>query len=147
MRILAIDPGTSKSGVVLWEDGKVRSSTEMANDSVLEEIACFRGEVAIEMIASYGMSVGKETFETCLWIGRMIQCADEPEVTRLVYRREIKIYLCGTMKAKDGNIRQALIDKLGPVGTKKTPGPLYGISGHLWSALAIADYVENNPAL
>jgi len=24
------------------------------------------------------------------------------------------------------------------VGTKKTPGPLYGVSGHAWQALAVA---------
>jgi hypothetical protein len=50
------------------------------------------------------------------------------------------------MRAKDANIRQALIDKLGAVGTKKAPGPLYGISGHLWAALAVADYAINNPS-
>jgi len=42
------------------------------------------------------------------------------------------------MKAKDANIRQALIDKLGPVGTKKSPGPLWGVKSHIWSALAVA---------
>jgi hypothetical protein len=42
------------------------------------------------------------------------------------------------MKAKDANIRQALIDKIGPQGTKKDPGPTYGISKDVWSALAIA---------
>jgi hypothetical protein len=41
-------------------------------------------------------------------------------------------------RAKDQNIRQALIDRLGPPGTKKNPGPTYGVTSHMWSALAVA---------
>ncbi|MGH7470493.1 MAG: hypothetical protein ACRENP_21315 [Longimicrobiales bacterium] len=48
------------------------------------------------------------------------------------------MHLCKNPKAKDQNIRQALIDLLGAPGTKKNPGPTYGISGDAWSALAIA---------
>ena len=29
------------------------------------------------MVACYGMPVGKEVFDTCIWIGRFIQEADE----------------------------------------------------------------------
>ena len=39
--------------------------------------------------------------------------------------------------------RKALIDKHGAPGTKNARGKTYGISGHLWSALAIADFVSN----
>jgi len=54
--------------------------------------------------------------------------------------------LCGVMKAKDGNIRQALIDrfpatgggKIPQIGTKAKPGPLYGFSRDKWAALAVA---------
>ena len=50
--------------------------------------------------------------------------------------------LCKNNRAKDKNIRQALIDRFGPgkaaIGTKKAPGPLYGLKSHLWSALAVA---------
>ena len=35
--------------------------------------------------------------------------------------KEEKMNLCGSMKAKDSNIRQALIDRFGEVGTKKNP--------------------------
>ena len=91
------------------------------------------------MIACYGMPVGAETFETCLMIGRILEIWERRNIPhRLVFRREVKMHLCGTMKAKDPNIRQALIDKLGVVGTKKNPGPLHGVSSHLWAALAVA---------
>ena len=61
----------------------------------------------------------------------------------LVYRKDVKLHLCGDLRAKDANIRQALIDLFGPgkeraIGKKKTPGPLYGIRKHEWSALAVA---------
>lgn len=74
------------------------------------------------MIASYGMSVGKEVFETCVWIGRFTELAVLQNIdVEYIYRAEEKMNLCHTMKAKDTNIRQALIDRFGVVGTKKNP--------------------------
>jgi hypothetical protein len=90
------------------------------------------------MIASYGMAVGASTFETCVWIGRFIEVS-RVEV-ELIFRKDIKLFLCGTMRAKDANIRQSLLDLIGPQGTKKTPGPTYGIKSHTWAALAVAVY-------
>jgi hypothetical protein len=87
------------------------------------------------------MPVGAEVFETCVWIGRFMQywChfASEQSITRIP-RKEVKVHLCGTTKAKDANIRQALIDRIGPQGTKKAPGPTYGVKSHCWPALAVA---------
>lgn len=82
--------------------------------------------MAIEMIASYGMPVGKEVFETCVWIGRFIEDMkyipqDRITTTEYIYRKDEKMNLCHSMKAKDSNIRQALIDRFGVVGTKKNP--------------------------
>jgi hypothetical protein len=93
---------------------------------------------ACEMIASYGMAVGSSTFETCVWIGRFSEIARVD--VELIFRKDIKLFLCGTMRAKDANIRQALLDLIGPQGTKKTPGPTYGIKSHTWAALAVAVY-------
>lgn len=74
------------------------------------------------MIASYGMPVGKEVFETCLWIGRFTELAILQGIdVEYIYRKEEKMNLCQSMKAKDSNIRQALIDRFGVVGTKKSP--------------------------
>jgi len=90
------------------------------------------------MVASYGMPVGREVFETVRWIGRFQQAWHKPEEVRLIYRRDVKLHLCGSMRAKDPHVWQALIDKLGPVGTKASPGPLYGVKSHARSALAVA---------
>ena len=74
------------------------------------------------MIASYGMAVGKEVFDTCIWIGRFIELEKLQNIdAEYIYRKDEKINLCNSMKAKDSNIRQALIDRFGEVGTKKNP--------------------------
>lgn len=140
--LLAIDPGTTHSGWVLLEGDLVHDSGVAENSEILGLLQWHNTEpVAIEMIASYGMAVGKEVFETCLWIGRFMQVAG-PERVRLVYRKDVKLHLCGSPRAKDANIRQALIDRWGgkaeAVGTVKKPGPLYGVKSHAWAALAVA---------
>ncbi len=139
--IFAIDPGTVQSGWCIYTGGRVTGSGVYDNAAILALIAepnLPAYTLAIEMVASYGMAVGREVFETVRWIGRFQQAWSEPEAVRLVYRREVKLYLCGNARAKDTNIRAALIDKLGPVGTKKEPGLLYGVKSHAWAAVAVA---------
>lgn len=143
MSILAIDPGPKQSGWVRYEDGAVSAGGVDKNDDLLlwmqlNDPDMHAETLAIEMIASYGMAVGKDVFETCVWIGRFQQAWHQPESVRLVYRKDVKMHLCGTPKAKDANIRQALIDLVGPPGTKKNPGPTYGVKTHAWPALAVA---------
>lgn len=146
MAVLAIDPGPIHSAMVLLDDERVVASFYAPNDSIATVLGAAVMEdnerpVAIEMIASYGMSVGAEVFETCVWIGRFMEIAGPHRVTR-IKRGEVKMHLCNTTAAKDGNVRQALIDRFGgkdaAIGKKKTPGPLYGISGDKWAALAVA---------
>lgn len=142
-RVMAIDPGTTESGWAIFEEGRVVESGISPNDLLLDNLLfdC-DGEAscAIEMIASYGMAVGKEVFETCVWIGRFCERwhSHTGHLPRLIPRLAVKLHLCKSPKAKDANIRQALIDKLGPQGTKKDPGPTYGVKSHAWAALAVA---------
>ena len=152
MNIIAIDPGTIESAYVELDNGNLLSFGKVPNEKIIEEVldeSQLSDFVAIEMIASYGMAVGKEVFETCVWIGRF-SLAAEWSMNRkpnLVYRREVKIHFCNSMKAKDGNIRQAIIDRYGgkdkAIGKKNTPGPLYGIKDDIWQALAIALLVQD----
>jgi hypothetical protein len=93
--------------------------------------------LAIEQIASYGMPVGFEIFETAVWSGRFMQACEHSKIVRIP-RKEVCLHLCGSPRAKDGNIRQALIDRLGAPGTKKHPGPTYGVCKDEWSAVAVA---------
>ena len=142
--ILAIDPGPERSAWLAFVDGAVKSAMIEENWNVLQR--CNSGcaspySLAIEWVECMGMPVGRETFETVFWVGRFAEAWGLP--FRRVTRREVKLHLCGDMRAKDANIRAALIDKFGgskkkAVGTKKNPGPLYGVKTHLWSALAVA---------
>lgn len=147
--ILAIDPGSEQSAWCVLQDDIPSRWKTMANADMLSEIRYLGGSsvlplLCIEMIASYGMAVGKEVFETCLWIGRFMEAwENRGGKVRLVYRREVKLYLCETAKANDANIRAALIDRYGPgkekaIGKKASPGPLFGLKGDEWSALAVA---------
>lgn len=146
--LLAIDPGTGDSAYVgLTETGQVIAQGIMDNDEFLQmlerdSVVTCNDRIVIEMVASYGMPVGRETFETCVWIGRFIQAVAPHPVERMT-RNEVKMQLCHHIaKVNDGVLRQALIDRYGPgkekaIGNKKSPGPLYGIKSHLWAALAL----------
>lgn len=141
--MIAIDPGTLRSAWVEMDSEIIRDfgyDTNVDLIGILER--CPRDVTVIEMIASYGMAVGAEVFVTCLWIGRFDQATGRQN--NFVYRKDVKLHFCGSMKAKDGNVRQAIIDRYGgkdkAIGKKKSPGPLYGISGDIWQALAVGLY-------
>lgn len=144
MIILGIDPGPKESGYILWDsDLKAIVKEEVgheANLGILYKLSELSIKyVAIEQIRGYGVVAGDDTFDTCEWIGRFKQRAmDCGRNCLLIPRKEIKLHLCGNTTTNDKYVRQALIDRFGQVGTKKNPGPLYGISGHAWSALAVA---------
>ena len=139
--ILAIDPGTTESGVVVFRDGRILHTEVCDNVRALHLVRTVNANVlALEMVASYGMAVGKEVFRTVWWTGRFAEAwLQRTEcLPREVFRQEVKLHLCASPRAKDANIRQALIDLLGPQGTKKAPGPTFGVKSHGWAALAVA---------
>ena len=137
--ILAIDPGNIESAYCLMdsETYKPIEFGKISNVQMLMKIIELKyDKIIIEMIASYGMAVGASVFDTCVWIGRFIQartCVD----FEYIYRKEEKMNLCYSMKAKDSNIRQALIDRFGDVGTKSNQGFFYGFKKDIWSAFAV----------
>ena len=142
-KILAVDPGPKQSAWCEYAPEAPIKAGILPNEELLSAI---RSEaafghlawdcVAIEMIASYGMSVGREVFETCVWIGRFVEAWGGPHV--LIPRLDVKMAICRNSRANDSNIRRALLDRFGEQGTKKAPGPTYGLAGDQWSALAVA---------
>lgn len=148
MRILAVDPGPSLSARVVIDctNGmRILSHEKTVNDDILSDIRIqiFKSDVlVIEKIAHYGMPVGAEVFDTVFWTGRFFQASTISAV--MIPRRDVKLHICNSPRAKDGNIRAALIERFGEPGTKKNPGILYGIHGDCWQALALAvTFAEN----
>lgn len=80
---------------------------------------------------------------TALWVGQFVAAYGGPHL--LVDRRIVKRALLGTASGKDKDIRDALLhrEEFGGTpalaqGRKAEPGPLYGVSGDMWAALAVA---------
>lgn len=146
MKIIAIDPGCRQSALVNWTGAEITRKEILENEKVLDILGTefTKKTVVIEMIASYGMPVGREIFETVLWIGRFYErataCGHE---VHLVYRHGIKMHLCNSARAKDSNIRRAIIDRFGGDIETKKGGRLHGVSKDLWSALAVALYFDD----
>lgn len=147
MTIFAIDPGNVESGyaVITMPEFTLLEFGKAENEVLLERIGTLKHEAdvtAVEMVACYGMPVGKDVFETCVWIGRFIQ-ALQGRPLEYVYRRDEKINLCGSMKAKDANIRQALINRYAKhdfkngKGMKGNKDTFYGVAKDAWSAIAV----------
>lgn len=149
MIILGIDPGPTESAYVIWDGSRVIQHGMSENQLLIKSL---NPEVnvthcAIEMIASYGMSVGQEVFETCVWIGRWLErweyvSAWSEEGSSFdairVTRKDVAVHLCNSARAGDSNVSQALRDRFGEKGTRKNPGATYGIVKDEWSALAVA---------
>jgi len=145
--VLAIDPGTTESAWVLYSarSREVCRHAKQSNEDVADMLrqSPLSEIVVLEMVASYGKPVGQEVFDTCVWLGVFMECA-RGRVREKMFRRDVKRILCGTdLKVNDAVIRQRLIDMFGPgkeqaIGTKRAPGPLYGIKADEWQALALA---------
>lgn len=143
-RLLAIDPGPEQSACVIFDCVTQR----IVDCEIVENLAMVWNvknrdvdAVAIEMVACYGMAVGVDVFETVYWIGRFAQAWDNDAKLHRVTRMQVKMAICHDSRAKDTNIRQAILDRYGgksAIGTKKQPGPLYGVKSHIWAALAVA---------
>lgn len=149
--ILAIDPGNTESGwcLIRREDYRPLRFGKVPNAELLSLISAGDIEpdaVAIEMVASYGMAVGREVFETCVWIGRIMQESIEylgGVPVELIFRIDEKLTLCHSPRANDATIRQALIDRFAMhdlktgKGTKAKPDWFYGFAKDMWAAYAV----------
>jgi hypothetical protein len=122
---------------------------KVPNEQLLGYIIGFTYDIiVIERISSYGMAVGRNVFETCEWVGRFTQAA-LPAVAEYVYRKEEKLHICKDSKARDANIRRALIDRFARhdlqsgKGTKKNPDFFYGFKADIWAAYSVGlVYIE-----
>ena len=102
--------------------------------------------LVMEMVSNYSQTVGRSVFETCMWSGRFIelfQCGqylrtgvDKMNYT-LITRTQSRSNITGTSRCGDAQVNRALLDRVGEKGTKKYPGPMYGMKSDLYAALAV----------
>lgn len=147
MTVLAIDPGSEQSAYVVWDGAAVLTHGKVPNAKMLSHLRYdddMPQTIVIEWIASYGMPVGAEVFDTARIVGRFQQLAEQRKYTKvhLMVRQAVKLHICRSVKAKDANIRAAILDRFGgkpqAIGVKANPGPLYGLKADEWQALALA---------
>ena len=140
--VFGIDPGPVESAyAVVSPDQRVLHAEKVPNDSLIERIReAPPGHVAIESIQSFGMPVGRSTFDTCYTIGRLIQVCIDLEIPFTLYPRpEYTRRICGVGKVNDAVLRQALLLRFG--GDKKGEA-LHALKGSTdkRSAFAVAAY-------
>jgi hypothetical protein len=154
--VLAIDPGPTESAYVLWDGERILGHGKAENFKITDAIHVGIPDfdtLVIEKIASYGMPVGEEVFETVFWSGRFAEAATiRMKALMRITRGQVKSHICHSSRSNDANIRQALIDRWGgPAAVKayrkanpkkaiseRPAGALLGITADQWAALAVA---------
>jgi len=144
--VIGIDPAPAKSAFVVWTGQDIFEYGIEDNEEILMDILPLlhslypKMSMAIEKIVCLGMPVGASVFETVFWTGRFCQVWKRSWCR--ILRMDVKMHLCHDSRAKDSNIRQALIDRFEPdLKPKCRPKKvLKGISKDCWQALAVAVY-------
>lgn len=117
MPIIAIDPGNVQSGYCVIDQKTLRPLEfgKIDNEELLKKLESAAKQgwrwAVIEMVASYGMSVGRDVFDTTFWIGRFYQVLSSWCPVRMMCRIEEKKHICHDSRANDTAIRRALIDR------------------------------------
>ena len=155
MIVLAIDPGSERSGWVVLDSAttRLRSFGKTSNAELLamvRNLSADVGAVVIEWMSSYGRTVGAETFEAIYWAGRFAEAADLQVTVYRLKRSAVVSHLLGGPRrhgdpTADAMLWQVLIDRYGgiggkaaAVGLKASPGPLFGVHADARAALAVA---------
>ena len=151
MKLLAIDTGNISSAYIIFctEENRVIEKDFLENEKFIERILTLTfDEVAIEKIVSLGMPIGATTIDTIFFNGRLYEIFKKLKKVPFWYPRiDIKMHLCHTTRAKDTNVRTALVNRFGEPSTKKNPHNKYNelndkiyFGSHFWSCLGIAVY-------
>jgi hypothetical protein len=142
--IMAIDPGTLHSAWIKFVRGNIASYGFDENWTVKAKVASYDGEMILceDIEPRSGILLGDSTIQTIRWTGRFEEAARHGAPFEYLKTSHVREEITGKRSAKDPVVRHALLElyggKVAAIGKKAAPGPLYGISGHVWSALAVA---------
>lgn len=159
---IAVDPGNAQSAYVemtwggnghsvipgfnIWDAGLIANKEliDRIDDSYRPDYSREVPQVyAVETPYPRGQNVSWQLMKTLRMIGRLEQLAIDRGF-RVVHidRLDVRIHVANDGRAKDSNIRSALIERWGgkdkAVGKKGSEGPLYGFRKDMWAALAVA---------
>lgn len=148
MIVLGIDPGTRTSGVALYDSGAarvVRPEKALDNLSTVDLITSERPDLVVCERVSAGSFSGADYLRTSEVVGMVMQeCRRRSIPLVLLYRRDVLRTLGVKAGAgADSRVRGRMIelhggDRFAAQGTRKGPGPLYGVASHAWQALGAA---------
>ncbi len=154
MNILGIDPGTEKSGWVMWKSDTmsvIRSGIDPNQQIINEHLDCpYWDAVVIEAPEPLGMPLGHDLLQAIQWQTRMVCAAEQAaglygEPVVQIKRSEVKLHTIGKRNGTDAEVNASIrgflcrhhdITEKDLKGRKKSPGPCHGIKSHSWAALA-----------
>lgn len=135
--VLAVDPGPKQCGVVVL-DTRWQTIVYAGHKAVEDLMADMRAgyvNVVFEKIVGQGKPVGSSVFETIYQTGRLAHAAEAAgSSVHRVTRTEVKQHL--SVRKGDSQVRAALLKRWG--GPQAAKGTLKQVTGHAWSALAVA---------
>ena len=146
MITIGIDPGPDGCGWVEYDTGARRVVGCDPCVPLAEAIRRLREAplcvVAIERWQAGCSSVAQSSIVTIEWAAVLAHVAREAgHDVRWLYRRQVLTELDATGPgSRDALVRARLLEMHGgpgAVGTKRAPGPLYGMRAHCWPALGV----------
>jgi len=152
MLILGIDPGPRTSGLVLYKTDRNGPGVviQAVKDASLYTVRGFidsLNAVPDACVVVERTQAGPPSTQVVLTtevVGRIMERCDSQGIRcDTYYRRDVlQALACARTGNKDSLVRMACIelhggDKSTAIGSKKTPGPLYGVTSHAWQALGV----------
>lgn len=143
MTILCIDPGSTKSGIVIVENNTIIQAAKIDNNTVLELIIK-NDSAMLELPVAY--TGGKTISATILWAGRFIQQAlvhetslqhaTRQQIVNVIMPKAVKLALSlNKYKSRDSKVRQIVIRAIANEGIFVADG--VKISADAWQAAAV----------
>lgn len=158
MIILGIDPGTTESGVVVYDSAARRvldSKSDFDNQGLAVWLDGNAGvwwlpdesnyvsvdTIVCEWPAPMGQPLSHDLVDTIVWCGAFMWATPTGIAFCKITRNQVKVSICGKCQGvKDAHVLCGVQERFGGKdaarGNKAAPGPLYGVSGHAWQALA-----------
>ena len=159
--IIAYDPGNEQTGwvVSLEDNSKLIYKNKDLNTICFEKTKEFVKKynvvkVGCEYPSSYGMAVNQTLLDTCTFCGILGYFFKNNNIPfELIFRKSVKMFLCGSVRAKDAEVNTRVREYVGEDYTIKTPNLWYWneeveanggnryCNGDMYAAIAVLLYM------